>query len=231
MISGTFHVSSQEWRYFAREKSIVHTLHLGQLPPTGTKPGDTVLIDSAAPSANNNSSNFSVPKISIPAFPDINITETVKTTRTTLPNVFGSVGMNKTILAQKNVNIQFAGWDPFHRQFYMTPNQSGWYYFYVEVQGDFRDISYLGPGNNPNVFCGVGVGLASICGNQQEIKMSGLFDATHWNSNMYISTRLRSCAHGIAVIDANRTVVWTGTNLGNAPDAQMTGYMFKIAEA
>lgn len=47
MISGTFHTISQEWRYYSREKSLIHTLHLGQLP-TGIA-GDPVFIPSVPP--------------------------------------------------------------------------------------------------------------------------------------------------------------------------------------
>lgn len=47
MVSGTFHPISQQWRYFSREKAIVHTLHLAQIPPYVT--GQTVTIPIVPP--------------------------------------------------------------------------------------------------------------------------------------------------------------------------------------
>ncbi len=47
MISGTFHTTAQEWRYFSREKALIHTAHFAQLP-TGI-PGDPVFIPITPP--------------------------------------------------------------------------------------------------------------------------------------------------------------------------------------
>lgn len=55
MVSGTFHVQSQEWRYFSREKSIVHTAHLSQLPVFST--GQTITILIAPPTGSTASGN------------------------------------------------------------------------------------------------------------------------------------------------------------------------------
>ena len=68
MISGAFHVASQEWRYFSREKSIVHTLHLAQLA-TGT-PGEWVTIMIVPPSGSHN--GFQVPHLDIPSISPYN---------------------------------------------------------------------------------------------------------------------------------------------------------------
>lgn len=238
MISGTFHISSQEWRYFSREKSIIHTAHMAQLP-TGT-PGDTVLIGNTAPASTNNN-NFSVPPISLPSFPGINVTENVTFSRTTLPDVFGSVGLNKTILAVKNCVIQFAGWDINSRQFYITPNQAGRYFFHIEVQSDNRDAGYLGPpfqGVNQFIMASIDrmpVGFTStqIIQYVQEIAMSGRFvpPAPYWSNATYsLDNQMRVSADAIAIVPKNNTVVWTGSYLGNAPDAQVCGYMFKIQD-
>jgi hypothetical protein len=249
MNSGTFHITAQEWRYFSREKSIVHTTHLGQLPPTGTH-GDTVLIDSTSPASNSNGNGSGQPPLAIPGFPGINVTTNVTFPRTTLPNVFGSVGMNQTILAQKNVVIQFAGWNAQGREFYITPNVAGWYYFYIQVQGDFRDINYLGPINptsSPASFaqfisCTIDritpSGFHQVCGNSVGNAMVGNFTSPgppnpnqYWSaSTYYLSQRFTVTSHGIDVVPAKSTIRWLGRYLGNAPDAQLTGYMFKIAE-
>lgn len=47
MISGTFIPRAQEWRYYSREKSLIHTLHLAELP-SGTI-GDSVFIQIVPP--------------------------------------------------------------------------------------------------------------------------------------------------------------------------------------
>lgn len=250
MISGTFHISSQEWRYFSREKAIIHTAHLAQLP-SGTS-GETVLIDSTSPSSSNNN-NFSVPPVSIPSFPGISVIENVTFSRTTLPDVFASIGQNKTILAQKNCIIQFAGWSAQLMQFYVTPNQSGRYFFYIEAQGDPRDAAYQGPIDptlSPQpayasyISCGVqkiptGFSSNTIvgAGGSQQITMQGFFapwgspPQPYWSTTTYnLATQLTTRGWGIDIVSKNQTCVFSGNFLGNAPDAQLTGYMFKIAD-
>lgn len=235
MISGTFHASSQQWRYFSREKAIVHTLHLSQLP-SGTS-GDTILIASTAPPASNNN-NFSEPKINMPPSSTFGggATLNLQFSRNTLSRVFGSVGRDKTILAQKNMTIQFAGWSPQWREFYMIPGEAGWYMIYVEVAGDFRDINYQGPPNpygNPlaMVLCNVAFSPSVVPINSNGgSAMIGFFDATHWSTNMYISYQNGARGHAICVVDKGQVIRFQGVDLGNAPDAQLTGYMFKIAE-
>lgn len=64
MISGAFHVMAQEWRYYSREKSLIHTLHLSEL--VTTHPGDTIEIASTAPTGNNK-----VPPITFPPLPGV----------------------------------------------------------------------------------------------------------------------------------------------------------------
>lgn len=56
-----FHVMSQEWRYFSRQKALIHTLHLGQLPQDTA--GDSVFITVTPPSGTG---GFNVPPITLP---------------------------------------------------------------------------------------------------------------------------------------------------------------------
>lgn len=83
MISGTFHVMSQQWRYFSREKSIVHTLHVAQLAPS--LGGDTVIIGNtaAAAASKGNGLSFSQPGIQVPP---VGMASTVLFNPTTLYN-------------------------------------------------------------------------------------------------------------------------------------------------
>lgn len=68
MNSEPFHVMSQEWRYFSRQKALVHTLHLGQLPES--RSGDSVFINVAPPTGTGQiGSKFNVPPLTIPTIP------------------------------------------------------------------------------------------------------------------------------------------------------------------
>lgn len=68
MISGAFHTTSQEWRYFSREKALIHTLHLAQLP-SGTS-GDTVTIGAVPPTGTGGTkgNGFNVGNLTVPDF-------------------------------------------------------------------------------------------------------------------------------------------------------------------
>jgi hypothetical protein len=126
MISGTFHVMSQEWRYYSREKSLFHTLHVGQLP-SGTA-GDTIEIAATSPANPNNgssSNNFSVP--TIPGIGGVTTTNNVTITANTLSDCFASVGPGQTILTNKNCIIQYGVWSSTLKEIYITPQKGGWF--------------------------------------------------------------------------------------------------------
>lgn len=63
MNSGTFHTMAQQWRYFSRERSLIQTLHVGELPVFNT--GQTVTITPVPPTGTGNN-GFSIPKFNIP---------------------------------------------------------------------------------------------------------------------------------------------------------------------
>ncbi len=63
MISGTFHPMAQEWRYYSREKALIHTLHLAQL--VTKKTGDPVFITPVPPTGTGNN-GFTIPKLTFP---------------------------------------------------------------------------------------------------------------------------------------------------------------------
>lgn len=65
MISGAFHPMAQEWRYYSREKSLIHTLHLAELPTTIN--GQSIIIAPTVPTGTTGGSNgFNVGPITIP---------------------------------------------------------------------------------------------------------------------------------------------------------------------
>lgn len=59
-----FHVLSQDWRYFPRQKELIATLHLGQLPEA--RSGDTVLILPTPATGTSNLHGYGVPPITLP---------------------------------------------------------------------------------------------------------------------------------------------------------------------
>lgn len=233
-----FHPIGQEWRYFSREKSIIHTLHLAQLP-TGTV-GDTILIDTTPPAAQGNGGSFSVPSLKLPLGGGPGV-ENVTFTRNTLSTCFGSVGVNRTILAQMNMDIQFVDWTPQIKRIYFIPKQSGWFMVHIEAQSDNRDINYLGPvdpDTTPPVVQAQYIRarisklpVTAILGETASaIVMNGLFDGTHWNSGFYIA-----CTHVARLTifvraAVGQPIVLSGQLLGNEPDAYTSGYVLKIAE-
>lgn len=59
-----FHILSQDWRYFPRQKELIATLHLGQLPEA--RSGDTVLILPTPATGTSTLRGYGVPPITLP---------------------------------------------------------------------------------------------------------------------------------------------------------------------
>lgn len=239
MNSGTFHVMSQEWRYFSREKSIIHTLHLGQLPPSGT--GDTILIESTSPTSQGNGvggGQFSVPSLTMPAGPGggvVNFTFS----QNVLSQCFGSFH-NRTILAQKNMDIVVGRWDTDMQVIIMTPKQSGWFFCSIDGNSDVRGVpmTYQGapvdPGDHISVVAfsirknsptGFLIAVNSMAG-----YMGGLFDATHWRADMYITSQLPAYTHGITIVTKGQPIWFIARYPGDITQSNMGGYMFCFSD-
>lgn len=240
MNSGTFHVISQQWRYFSREKSIIHTLHLGELDASHR--GQTVIIDSTPPINNPNDGNFSVPPLTLPPTVGGGIGN-VTFTNTVLSTCFGAVGVNQEILGLKNMIIQLSRWDAQEMRFLMTPQESGLFFLYIELQSDERDpsVGYFGPispttgGQTQNITGHIGPpGLSAIVTAKSAIIQQGPMDGgtlpLHWGPGLYIKTTHVARAYGFAYIGAGRALEWVGNQLGNAPSAYASGYMLKLAD-
>lgn len=237
---------AQEWRYYSREKSLIHTLHLTELV-TGSR-GDTILIAPTPPVTQTNLGNaggFSVPSLQLPT--QGNGIVDVTFTKNVLSTVFGAVGINKQILCQKGVIIQFSRWDSQQMRFLMTVQDAGWYFVYVEGQSDLRDPSqgYFGPfdpsrgGQSQEIGVGAnrqpyGFSATTICGEGSGIYQQGPMDGStsplHWGPNLYITTTHVTRAHGVTDLGAGETVEFIGSFLGNAPAAYVSGYLFKMSD-
>ncbi len=229
MISGSFHTLAQEWRYYSREKALIHTLHLAQLP--SSRRGDTVVIASTPPAANNNQ-HFHVPPLILPQTGgggNIQIT----LTKNVMSTCFGSFGIAKNILAQKNMDIDFNPWANTQMTATMIPHEGGWFMIHVEAQSDQRNLTYLGPVANEQI--GITVRKGDQFGHayiqySSGIEQVGLVDATHWNSNFY--TNRINALWGTAFMDCGKGVpiLFNGFDLGDPATATLSGWAFKFAE-
>lgn len=145
MISGSFHPIAQEWRYYSREKSLIHTLHLAQLT-TGTV-GDSIAIpiQASALSSGLGKLSFSVPPITLPSPPSFNATVFNTFLQSVGSACYGCVSDTKIITAQKVCGISIDSWTSTLLQVTMNPTKAGRYLIHMHAQSDQRNVSYQGP--------------------------------------------------------------------------------------
>lgn len=108
MISGTFHSLAQEWRYFSREKAIVHTLHLAQIPSSNA--GDTVLIATTPPVSKQTGGGKGFPPMQLPSAPYYGLNAYMITNQSMQIDCYGSTTSKVTegitrISAQSKMQI------------------------------------------------------------------------------------------------------------------------------
>ncbi len=118
MISGTFHTTAQEWRYYSREKSLIHTAHFAQLP-TGI-PGDPVFIPVVPPTGTGGTGNngFKVGTGTVPSItPYRNLTYAGTTGYLATPwfsgfifGTFPSQGAHPGLFREWTINAQAEGY-------------------------------------------------------------------------------------------------------------------------
>lgn len=149
MNSGTFHVMSQQWRYFSREKSIVHTLHLAQLQ--ASRRGDTVLIAPTAPTQNQSTTHGSIGPLAVPSGPYFQTNLTNVTDTSIVTDCYGCVNYNGQILAQKNMGINVISLGGSLAEIDMTPTESGFFVVHVEASSDLHSLSYQGVANDGQI--------------------------------------------------------------------------------
>lgn len=222
MISGTFHVNSQEWRYFSREKSIVHTAHLAQLPQGN--PGDTVLIASTAPTQNQGSrGNHNPMPTPIGPYFQTNIFNVSNTSF--IIDSYGCVNWQGTILAQKNMGISVGPLNGALAYVDMVPEESGFYVVHVEVSGDYHTFGYQGVGNDGKVTAQIAIGSTIVAQSSQKIFMNGpSWDAVH----NYINSIPRAITECLLPASAFRGI---GLNIGDTTQgARFAMWAFKVAD-
>lgn len=222
MISGSFHVSSQEWRYFSREKAIVHTAHLAQLPRGN--PGDTVLIAHTAPTQNQSSRGNKNP-MPTPSAPYFQTNIFNVTNDSFVIDCYGCVNWEGTILAQKNMGISVGALDGARAEITMTPEESGFFVVHVEANSDYHTFGYQGVASDGKITAQIDVGGTIVAQNSQKIYMDGpSWDGTHHyiNSMLHVVTECLVSASQFKGIALNIGSVANG--------AHFSMWAFKVAD-
>jgi hypothetical protein len=188
MNSGTFHISSQEWRYFSREKSIVHTTHLAQIP--SSRAGDTVLIANTAPTQNQ-TSKTGKSQMQVPPAPYFQTNIFNVTNDSFVISSYGCVNYNGQILAQKNMGISVGSVGGSLAQVTMVPEESGFFVVHVEANSDLHTFGY--EGTDGEITVQVLVGSAIMSEAKCRLKMEGpLWDGVH-NYMMSMPRAIAEC--------------------------------------
>lgn len=213
MISGTFHTLSQEWRYFSREKSIVHTLHLSQL--VGSNDGATVLIASTSSTGTNGEHTPTSP-LQVPPAPYFGINAKLITNSSFITDCYGSTNYLGQITAQSKMGIDVAP-----ERITMTPEESGWFLIHAEAQGDKHTLGYQGPASDGKIMVQILNGGHELAHSIWELYMVGEA-AGH-----YLDRLPRTSCETISV---GGQFIAQGTNLGTQPPAYLSMWCVKVAE-
>lgn len=236
MISGAFHPASQEWRYYSREKSLIHTLHLAQL--VSGSGGDTVLIESAPPAAHNSSQGFSVPPLNLPLLGGGGIAN-VTFTKNVLSQCFGSAfGQTKSVVCHKNMDIQFGVWDDFLKEIIFTPQQPGWFLCHAEFTSGLRGFEVSASAQqhffNVRMQRFPGTATSPFINSSSTLTMDGTQSPTTWRSTMYLSSILNTGYTDFIVTGKGTPVrasmINTSTPANPEPGSYLSAFMFKVAE-
>lgn len=225
-----FHIMAQDWRYQSRSKSLITTLHVGQLPSDVT--GETILIDPVAPPAMPpKPRGYGVPPIVLPPAPGgggtINVTVNVKCT------CFGCVSWDKQILAQRNMDISMSPWDDTVMTITMIPHEQGRFMYGLFGQSAVLDFSKF-PSTGISVQLLRGTGNPLLTQNQVDsasnaITMGGIIDATHWNSGHYITAI--SPVSLMGYVQSGKDAPLIGRAVGGIQaEARFSMWLFKIGE-
>lgn len=214
MISGAFHPSSQEWRYYSREKSIIHTLHLAQL--ASSQPGKTALIASTAPTGKQTGGIGGIP-MPMPVNPYMGANATIITNSSIAITCYGSVNYLGQILTQAHMGIEVRP-----NQIIMTPEESGYFVVHAEAQSDMHTLGYQGPAGDGQITLQLLNGGTLVDQSIFELFFVGQ------SANAYLDRILRTEVGGLFPGAGSFTAL--GINLGALPAAAMSMWAMKIAD-
>lgn len=221
MISGSFHTLSQEWRYYSREKSLIHTLHLAQLPTPQS--GDTVLI-LPVPTVKNNSKGFSLPPFALPSGPAYGFNATQVTNQSMTIDCYASTNCAGAVLNASRISVQVGPIGGALSQIIMEPQESGFFWVHAECYSAIQQLGNEGPANDGQVTLTIlnGGGVASQA--VARAKMEGPDWTTHfdWVRRMTATT---DC-----LVPSAGSFKALALNLGNPSDCCLTMFAMKIAD-
>lgn len=203
-----FHISAQEWRYHSRDKSLLHSLHLAQLPEGMNVAGESVLIEPTAAS-NGRFSGAGVPPLQLPSAPNINATLFNTFNQFVSSNVYGCVGTDQSILARKNCTIVIDSWTSALMKVTMTVNKRGKYLVHIECQTDLRTLGYQGPANDGQCVGNIAIDGGTSSTSNMRVYMNG----AGWDASIYVESIGHTSKTFISQV--NGTVVFQGVNLGD----------------
>lgn len=220
-----FHVMAQEWRYFSREKAILHTLHLAQLPVSNG--GSTVLIKPTPPTENTGGGtglNFpmQVPPGSFGGAGNV-ITNT-----SFQSDCFGAVAYDGTITAQSKMGITVGPMGSADMRITMTPSTPGWFVVHLEGQSDLHTYGYEGPAGDGKITVEIynGGGGTPVAKSIWQLFMDGGAGWTPVHPSFYVDSIAKTSCD--ALIYVTGPVLGVGTNIGSPPGF-ISMWMFKIS--
>lgn len=216
-----FHVTSQEWRYYSRQRAISNTLHLAQLPSGLLVPGVAVPVIQPKDIPKHHGQ----PPLEFPLPGGTNVTIFNTYNQFVSSTVYGCVGTTQAILAQRNCGIAINSWTNTLIQVTMTPNVAGKFLIHLECQTDLRTLGYQGPDS-----LGACVGSVIVDGvGTSSSNMQVLMQGASWDGNLYVEHVGHSSTTFIAPVAGS--VVFQGTNLGDpaaAVPAHISCFVMKI---
>lgn len=214
-----FHVMSQEWRYFSRQKSLIHTLHLAQLAPD--LPGETVLILPTAPEKSGDGWHPPVPPLPGGTFGG---SGKIITNTGLILDCYGSVSYNGTITAQNKMDITVGPLGATEKIITMMPTESGFFMVHVEGQSDLHMFGYQGIAGDGKITVQIfdgGIGGVPKAFNDYQVLMSG----PDWSGTQYLDSLLRTSCD--VIFYTGGPIFGRGLNLG---DGTLSMWAMKIAD-
>lgn len=213
---------SQEWRYFSRQKSLVHTLHLAQL--ADGYPGDTVLIANTAPEKNVFGGGWAFPPMQVPGGMFGGDGSMVTNTNMTT-DCYGSVAYDGAIIAQNKMTISVGPTGDTEKIITFIPAESGFFLVHVEGQSELHTLGNQGVANDGKITAQIflnGVGGSPVAYNDYQVLMSG----ADWNGLQYLDSILRVTCE--TIVYAGGPIIGRGLNMGSSGWLSM--WAMKIAE-
>lgn len=220
-----FHPIGQEWRYFSREKSIIHTLHLAQLPVSLA--GDTVAILPTAP-AGKDGGGTSIPPMQVPLAPFIGANAKLVTNHSMVIDCYGATNHLGNITAQNKMSIIVSAIAGNRAVIEMDPSESGFFIVHAEAQSDLHTLGYQGPAGDGQITVSLYKGVdAGIPIGQSKYKMK--MEGGGWSGSMYLDSIARTSTEVLVPL-LGEALFAVGLNLGAAPNAHLSMWAMKVAD-